>query len=66
MMETTASPEHEPTLVDLAEQLDTEGMIRFTQSFHADLRRGFEAVNLERLPWLDDLRQAPWSGVLCL
>ena len=66
MMEPAAAPEHEPTLVDLADRYDTEGMVGFTQAFHNDLKHGFEAVNAERYPWLDDLRQAPWSGVLCL
>ena len=66
MMEPAAAPEHEPTLVDLADRLDTEGMVGFTQAFHDDLKHGFEAVNAERYPWLDDLRQAPWSGVICL
>ena len=65
-METPQATEHEPTLVDLAERLDTEGMVGFTRAFHDDLRRGFEAVNPERYPWMDDLRKAPWSGVLCL
>ena len=65
-METPQATEHEPTLVDLAERLDTEGMVGFTRAFHDDLRRGFETVNPERYPWMDDLRKAPWSGVLCL
>ena len=56
----------EPTLVDLAARYDNEGMVGFTQRFHEDLRRGFEAVNETRFPWLSELKQAPWSGVLCL
>ena len=39
MMETPQATEYEPTLVDLAERLDTEGMVGFTRSFHDDLRR---------------------------
>ena len=49
----------EPTLVDLAKQLDLEGMVGFTQTFHEDLRDGFEAVNVERFPWLEELKKAP-------
>ena len=56
----------EPTLVDLAERFDNEGMVGFTRMFHDDLRNGFDAVNEERFPWLSELKQAPWSGVLCL
>ena len=66
MMDDHETTEAEPTLVDLAERLDTEGMVGFTQRFHDDLRQGFDAINSERYPWLDDLRKAPWSGVLCL
>ena len=42
----------EPTLVDLAERFDNEGMVGFTRMFHEDLRNGFDAVNEERFPWL--------------
>ena len=56
----------EPTLIDLAERFDSEGMVGFTRSFHRDLRDGFSSVSVERYPWLEDLRKAPWSGVLCL
>ena len=41
-------------------------MVGFTRAFHNDLRQGFDAVNIERFPWLEELKQAPWSGVLCL
>ena len=65
-MEHTPDSTPEPTLVDLAERLDKEGMVNFTRKFHDDLRQGFDAVNEERFPWLAELKQAPWSGVLCL
>ena len=61
-----AQNETEPTLIDLAERFDSEGMVGFTRSFHRDLRDGFSSVSVERYPWLEDLRKAPWSGVLCL
>jgi glucose/mannose-6-phosphate isomerase len=65
MMESTESTP-EPTLVDLAEQLDQEGMVgHLRQSVH-DLRNGFASVNPEHFPWLNELKKAPWSGVLCL
>ena len=65
-MEHDESNEPEPTLIDLAERLDSQGMVGFTRAFHNDLRQGFDAVNIERFPWLEELKQAPWSGVLCL
>ena len=57
---------HEPTLIDLVEQLDSEDVCGFIRTFVDDLRGGYEAVNPERFPWLNDLRRAPWGGVLCL
>ena len=65
-MQDTETEAPEPTLVDLAEQLDVEGMVGFTRTFHQDLREGFQAVTVDRFPWLDDLKKAPWSGVICL
>ena len=55
-----------PTLVDLAERFDSEGMIGFVRKAVDDLRQGFAVVNPSHYPWLDDLKRAPWSGVLCL
>ena len=43
MMDDHETTEAEPTLVDLAERLDTEGMVGFTQRFHDD-RQGFDAI----------------------
>ena len=56
----------EPSLVDLAERLDAQNMFGFIRTFVKDLEHGFESVTAERYPWIDGLRQAPWSGVLCL
>src|SRR6056300_1555970 len=63
----TENPEEQSlTLVDLAQRLDTQNMVGFVRHFVADLRAGFSAVNASRFPWLDELKNAPWSGVLCL
>ena len=56
----------EPTLLDLAATLDKEGMIGFTRRFHEDIQNGFDAVNTDLFPWLNDLKKAPWTGILCL
>jgi glucose/mannose-6-phosphate isomerase len=50
---------------DLSQQLDSEGMIGFTQSFVSDLERGFSAVDEKHLPWLQQLKSNDWNGVLC-
>ena len=53
-------------LADLADRLDSEGMVGFARQTVDDFRQGFEAVNPERFPWLNDLKSAPWTGVMCL
>jgi glucose/mannose-6-phosphate isomerase len=63
----TENPEETTlTLVDLAHRLDEQNIIGFVRNMVPDLRSGFSAVNPSRFPWLDELRRAPWSGVLCL
>jgi glucose/mannose-6-phosphate isomerase len=56
----------ELTLVDLAERFDNDGMIGHLRQTVNDLRNGFAAVQPDHFPWLHQLKQAPWSGVLCL
>ena len=51
-MQDTEREAPEPTLADLAEQLDLEGMVGFTRTFHHDLRDGFQAVSVEHFPFL--------------
>ncbi|DAC42802.1 MAG TPA: hypothetical protein D7I00_00545, partial [Candidatus Poseidoniales archaeon] len=51
---------------DLIPQLDSEGMIGYTESFVSDIEKGIAVVNDEHLPWMKDLTSTEWSGVLCL
>jgi len=56
----------EPLNIDeLSQQLDSEGMMGFTQSFVSDVENGFSAVNEKHLPWLEQLKASEWKGVLC-
>lgn len=50
---------------DLIQQLDSEGMIGFTESFVSDIEKGLSVVNESHLPWLNDLKSIAWKGVLC-
>ena len=50
----------------LCQQLDSEGMIGFVESFVSDIEAGFSAVNEEHLPWLAGIKMGNWKGVLCL
>jgi len=58
--------EREPSLVDLFDALDGEGMVGFTRRFVDDLEGGFAAVNPSSCPWLTDMAAQNWQGVLCL
>ena len=50
----------------LLKALDSQGMTGFTQAFFTDFENGMAAVNLEHLPWLSELQNQSWNGVLCL
>tara|TARA_B100001996_G_scaffold253590_1_gene196869 strand:- start:1264 stop:2349 length:1086 start_codon:yes stop_codon:yes gene_type:complete len=50
----------------LLKALDSQGMTGFTQAFFTDFENGMAAVNLEHLPWLSELQNQSWDGVLCL
>ena len=49
----------------LCQQLDSEGMIGFVESFVSDIEKGISVVNEEHLPWLHDVKETQWKGVLC-
>lgn len=53
-------------LESLLNTLDSEGMVGFTQAFFTDFENGMNAVNSELLPWLSELKERTWNGVLCL
>lgn len=53
-------------LHELATTLDTEDMIGFTRLFVEDIRGGFRSVNLERYPWMEEIGNTEWKGVLAL
>ena len=53
-------------LVDLAEALDSQGMIGLTRAFVQDLRKGLSHSTPEHLPWMEELSKTQWDGILCL
>ena len=65
MAEQSTTPQ-ELSLVDLAQALDNEGMVSLTRSFVEDLRGGIKHATNEFFPWMDNLKQSKWSGILCL
>ena len=50
----------------IASTLDSEDMIGFTRAFVEDIRRGLNAVNLDRYPWIEEIANGEWQGVLAL
>ena len=55
----------EEGIVRLAKALDTEDMIGFTKNFIEDFKSGLKAVNVNLLPWIDEIKNS-WTGVICL
>ena len=50
----------------IASALDSEDMIGFTRAFVEDIRKGFNAVNVDRYPWIEEIGNGQWQGVLAL
>jgi glucose/mannose-6-phosphate isomerase len=63
---TTSIPSKTPSLVELADALDNEGMIGYTRAFVQDFRQGLNHVSLERFDWMNQLANKKWAGILCL
>ena len=58
--------QQELSLVDLAGALDNEGMVNYTRAFVHDLRGGVAHATTEHFPWMKEIGQTKWSGILCL
>ena len=54
------------TIADLAQKLDTEGMLDYLRSFIADLRGSFERLGTAGPAWVPSLKANRWKGILCL
>jgi len=53
-------------LTELASSLDSEDMIGFTRAFVEDIRMGLRNVTMERYPWMEEIGNTEWKGVLAL
>ena len=53
-------------IIDLAKMLDTEDMIGFTRKFVDDFENGIRCVNIDRFPWLENIANQNWNGIICL
>jgi len=51
---------------ELATSLDSEDMIGFTRAFVEDIRKGLRSVNQERYPWMEEIGNTEWKGVIAL
>lgn len=51
---------------ELAASLDSEDMIGFTRAFVEDIKRGLNNVTTERYPWMEELGNRQWQGVVAL
>ena len=53
-------------IVELAKMLDSEDMIGFTRKFVDDFEKGLQSVNIELFPWIEDIANQNWNGIICL
>lgn len=53
-------------IIELAKMLDTEDMIGFTRKFVDDFENGIRCVNIDRFPWLENIANQNWNGIICL
>ena len=65
-MSEDVNAQQELSLVDLAKALDNEGMVNYTRAFVGDLRGGIAHATTEHFPWMKEIGQTKWSGILCL
>lgn len=65
-MSEDVNAQQELSLVDLAKALDNEGMVNYTRAFVSDLRGGVAHATTEHFPWMKEIGQTKWSGILCL
>ena len=65
-MADSKNAEQEVGMVDLAKALDKEGMVGFTRSFVDDLEKGLAHATPELFPWMNDIANTQWEGILCL
>lgn len=65
-MSEDVNAQQELSLVDLAKALDNEGMVNYTRAFVSDLRGGIAHATTEHFPWMKEIGQTKWSGILCL
>jgi len=53
-------------MVELAEALDNEGIVNLTRSFVDDLQKGLAHATPEHFPWMNDIADSQWEGIVCL
>ena len=66
MQGNSSANNNSPSIMELAEILDGEGMIGFTRLFVEDIRKGLAAVNVKLMPWLENIGSKKWNGALFL
>ena len=56
----------ESNLNDMAEKLDSDGMLDSLRCFVDDLIRAFTQFDFEVPKWIDEVGSKEWDGILCL
>ena len=53
-------------IIELSKMLDSEDMIGFTRKFVDDFEKGVNSISVERFPWIAEIANENWNGIICL
>ena len=65
-MKTLSENNQNLDIIELSKMLDSEDMIGFTRKFVDDFEKGVNSISVERFPWIDEIANENWNGIICL
>ena len=65
-MKTLSENNQNLDIIELSKMLDSEDMIGFTRKFVDDFEKGVSSISVERFPWIAEIANENWNGIICL
>ena len=65
-MKTLSENNQNLDIIELSKMLDSEDMIGFTRKFVDDFEKGVNSISVERFPWIVEIANKNWNGIICL
>lgn len=65
-MKTLSENNQNLDIIELSKMLDSEDMIGFTRKFVDDFEKGVNSISVERFPWIAEIANENWNGIICL